>query len=210
MSVSLLQISVRWQIGPHQFPYSYSQQQILAIGSSSQISSRVLRDSSSLAVGSVHVTSPLSSRVSCYSSSLAVGSRSPLWAAESRVTAVPLLSDQSTSLTLLVAECCVSAWHQFWINPRQFPSQQQSLMIRTPEETHTLQETHTWRESEDEENADSEDKDQSQCLAMEVDNQEIDDNQSIKIFFTCINATSLDRLMRQLRVYIKIRAKYIL
>ena len=49
----------------------------------------------------------------------------------------------------------------------------------TSEETHTLQETHTpeemHSESENEENADSEDEDQSQCLAMEVNNPEIDD-----------------------------------
>ena len=47
------------------------------------------------------------------------------------------------------------------------------------DKAHTLQETHTpeemHSESENEENADSEDEDQSQCLAMEVDNQEIDD-----------------------------------
>ena len=112
-------------IGPRHFP---SQQQSLVLYSSS------------LAVGS---SSPLSSRVSCHSSSLAVGLISPL---SSRV------SCDSTSLTvrlvhiicpLIVAESCVSVWHQFWINPCQFPSQQQSLMIRTPEETHTLQETHT-------------------------------------------------------------------
>ena len=43
---------------------------------------------------------------------------------------------------------------------------------------HTLQETHTpemYSESESEENADNENEDQRHCLAVEVDNPEIDD-----------------------------------
>ena len=51
-------------------------------------------------------------------------------------------------------------------------------IVHTHSKRHTSRDTHTsgdvlrkWNE----ENADSEDEDQSQCLAMEVDNQEIDD-----------------------------------
>ena len=54
-----------------------------------------------------------------------------------------------------------------------------SDLTDTVEETHTLEEMHTpeemYSESEDEDNEDSDDEVQSQCLAIEIENPEIDD-----------------------------------